>query len=341
MLALSAAGSHPYGALATVSNCWGDTDFHRADIFFLTGFGIFRQTERAMRDLRNYLLNSFNDPGISMNELLAGATDHLGRLSARNGAGKWTARIAATSPALQAVQGALTDDLSKKANREARVLAKTNFRETNVTSELNKLLGGVTLHFGKDSPELRQVFADGLTAFNRATDDGLKPLLDQLAIEITSLQAALGAMVVTIATDLRDAWEAIYSASEDATAQKTMIQEEKNAARAALQRELFITLMHVGIEHVDEPDMLGSYFMPHLFGGPAISGTGGGGGIGGGSGGGGGASSSFPSSSSFPPSSSSSSFPIPPSSSFSSSFPSSSSSSSSFPSSSSSSSSGP
>ncbi|MCB1093499.1 MAG: hypothetical protein KDL87_18320, partial [Verrucomicrobiae bacterium] len=120
-----------------------------------------------MRDPRNYLINCFNSPGISMDQLLAGSTDHLGRLTVRNGLGDWTPRIAVTSAALQQVQAALTDDLTKQANREARVFAKDQFRKINVPTELNKIHGGVSLHFGKESMEMRSVFPDGLNAFRR------------------------------------------------------------------------------------------------------------------------------------------------------------------------------
>lgn len=281
-----------------------------------------------MRDLRNYLINAFNDPGISMNQLLAGTTDHLGRLTARNGGGEWTARIGVTSTALQAVQSALGDDLSKAASREARVLAKNEFRKVNVVGDLNKILAALVMSYGKGSAEVRGVFNDGLTTFRRATDDGLGALLDQMVTNLTPLAATVGPTVMTLATNLRAAWETIYAASEDAAAEKTMTQEEKNAARATLQRELYITLMHVGIKHPDEPEAITSYFMMHLFGGPALSGGGGGGG--------GSPDSSFPdSSSSFPDSSSSFPRSSYPSSSYpSSSFPSSSFPSSSYPSSS-------
>ncbi len=224
-----------------------------------------------MRDLRYTFKNTFNTARISMNKLLAGSTDHLGRLSARNGEGDWTLRIAATSTALQGLYAALSDDLSKQANRASRVQAKNEFRLTNITSEVNKILGAANFSFGKNSAEVRNLFPQGVSLFHNATDDGLTAHLNQLVESVTAYQAELGAPVVSMATDLRDAWVVIHAASEDSSAAKTMTVEEKNQARQVLQRELYITLLEVSIAHIDQPGMLGNYFMPHLFGGPPIS----------------------------------------------------------------------
>jgi hypothetical protein len=52
--------------------------------------------------------------------------------------------------------------------------------------------------------------------------------------------------------------------------QKTLTEPEQRAARKALQRELFITLLHLALKYIDQPEMLGVYMQPHLAGGPPL-----------------------------------------------------------------------
>ena len=65
-----------------------------------------------MRSPAYYLTNCFDAPDISLDELAAFSTDHLGRLGAHNETGDWTERIAATSPKLAALDGAYSSDLT-------------------------------------------------------------------------------------------------------------------------------------------------------------------------------------------------------------------------------------
>ena len=60
---------------------------------------------KIMRDLHNYLSNPFEHQHISMDELVAFATDHLARTIANNPAGIFDLRIAATTTALNGVGG--------------------------------------------------------------------------------------------------------------------------------------------------------------------------------------------------------------------------------------------
>jgi hypothetical protein len=73
-----------------------------------------------MRDLHIYLTNPFDDPHISMDELVAFGTDHLARLIANNPGAVFAARITATTAALTGVGSAFTDDKTKLAMRESK-----------------------------------------------------------------------------------------------------------------------------------------------------------------------------------------------------------------------------
>jgi len=82
-----------------------------------------------MRNLAKFFENPFDDPSISMNELLAFVTDHLQRMIANNVGGELDARIAATSSALDLLLACATDDNSKLGLRKARNLVKDAFRK--------------------------------------------------------------------------------------------------------------------------------------------------------------------------------------------------------------------
>lgn len=58
---------------------------------------------KRLRRLEQFFENPFDSRNISLDELVAFATDHLQRMIAHNGGGLLTARIAATSAALGAL----------------------------------------------------------------------------------------------------------------------------------------------------------------------------------------------------------------------------------------------
>ncbi|MCB1093529.1 MAG: hypothetical protein KDL87_18470, partial [Verrucomicrobiae bacterium] len=216
-----------------------------------------------MRNPQYYFINCFDSKEISVDKLAAFATDHIGRLTAQNGSGEWTARIAATTAAMTAFDDAISDDLIKGAFRASRKDAKDGFRET-LPAEVGKILNFVRAHFGEGSPEVIACAPDGLKGFRDAPDDKVENHLTKLIAGVTDVQATVGAAVVTQATDLKAAWMTIYLASEDSTSDKAMTEAEQRTAKLALQDELFTTLLALASKHRNQPEMLGLYMQPHL-----------------------------------------------------------------------------
>ena len=234
-----------------------------------------------IRDLRNFFRNPLDSPAISLTELLAFSTDHLGRISKQNLAtGRWTARIAAVSPAMAALDAAHSGDLIEGANRTARKQAKNDVKST-LPAQADKIVSFVRAHFGKGSPEVRDCAPNGLAVLAKAPDDEVKHHLDRLIEGVQKVVATVGNEVLTKATDLKAAWMAIYTASEDSAAGKSFSEAEQRAARQALQRELFLTLLDLAAEYPNQPEQLGLFMQQHLLGGPATGGGGGGTGGGG------------------------------------------------------------
>lgn len=255
-----------------------------------------------MNDPRAILKNPYIR--MSYNQTAAFSTDHLQRLTVQNGSGDWTARIAATTTVMSTFENAVDGNLIKAGLRKSRKQAKDDTRDT-VIKGAEKIIGFAVGHFGSDAPEIAEFIPQGRTIFGTATDDTINNHLATLTAAVTTHLAVLGANVLTLATDLESGWAAIYAASESSTAEKSLTEQERNAAREAVLNEIYLTTLHIGIAFPDQPGILGQFLQPHLGGGPNL-----------GSGGGtepdpdpnpGSSSSSFPDSSSsfFPPSSSS------------------------------------
>lgn len=215
-----------------------------------------------MIDLHKYLTNPFDDPRISMDELVAFAPDHLARLNANNPAGVFAARITATTAALNAVENAYTDDKTKLALRKSQNQMKGTFRNT-LPAAIGKIHGAVESEFGAQSAEMTECFPKGRVIFAKCTDGDLAEELQTLINGLTNHQPQLGAQAAA-ATALLTAWSAIVATSGTSTGAKSTTQSAKNAARAALQLELFKNLLTLALNFPGQPEQLDVYMQPSL-----------------------------------------------------------------------------
>jgi hypothetical protein len=215
-----------------------------------------------MIDLHRFLTNPFDDPGISLAELLAFSTDHLQRLTATDPA-LFAARIPGTSAALEVVGSAFTDDETKLALRKARKLAKNNFRAA-LPRNVGKLAVAVENKYGEGAAEFVECFPHGRKVFSDISDDKLVFELQTLINGVTAHAADLGAPVVAGAEGLLTGWVAVYAPSETATGAKATTQTAKNAARAALQLELFKNLLTIALKFPRQPAQLDVFMQSDL-----------------------------------------------------------------------------
>ena len=191
-----------------------------------------------MRELARFFDNPFDDPNVSLDELLAFSTDNLQRMIANNPGAALNTRITATTSALNTVSACSTDDTVKLGLRKA---AKQIFRDA-LPGNIGKIHGTVTGVYGPGAPEMLAIFPEGRTIFTKATDDALGNNLMQLLTALTVKQAQVGAAVVADAGGLLSTWTALYAASELSTGGKTTTQAGKANARLNLQLQLFLNL---------------------------------------------------------------------------------------------------
>jgi hypothetical protein len=222
----------------------------------------------TMRTLASFLQNPFDDPNISMNELIAFTTDHLQRMSANNAGGELSTRIAATTSSLATVEDCVTDDQGRLGLRKARKQAKDDFR-LQIPVDVKRIEAGFIAAFGADSPVLLEALPQGRTIFQTCRDDQVEVHLQTLLDAATTHQASLAPATLTQATTLKNNWVTIYQASEASTGSKTVTQEGKKLARENLQLMLFLNLLKLAEMFPRQPEKLALYMMQHLLENPS------------------------------------------------------------------------
>jgi len=216
-----------------------------------------------MRDLSRFLENPFDDPNLSAAKLGAFSTDHLQRMIANN-PGELTARITATTSSLTLFQDCMADDQTKLGRRMARKQAKATFREVTIPKTVERIESGFISAFDGDTPFLAEALPNGRTIFTTCRDDQVETHLQTLLSAVTAHAAALAPAIVTLATNLKANWLAIYAASEASTGDKAATEGEKKLARENLQLMLFLNLCKLMEMFPRKPDQLAIYMRQDL-----------------------------------------------------------------------------
>jgi|GEM_PF-866976 len=221
-----------------------------------------------MRDLASFFVNPFDDREISIDELLAFSTDHLQRMIANNGGGELSARITATTSSLDLLGDHVTDDQGKLGLRKARKQAKDNFRES-LPLAVSKIMSAVAYYYGPDAPQITECVPQGRSIFSSCRDDKVETHLQTLVTALTSYQGSIEDEVITDATNLKNAWVAVYNASETSTGAKTTTEQGKKLARENLQLMLFLNLVKLMEMFARQPEKLPLYMNQSLLENPS------------------------------------------------------------------------
>jgi hypothetical protein len=229
-----------------------------------SGHSVHTQPKGHMYDLHKLFNVPFDDKEISLDELLSGSTDSLQRMIANNPGGFLTARITATTTALTNLTTLVSSDDSKLGLRKARKAVKDAFRAA-LPGKVANIGAAVAAKYGASAPELSECFPLGRKVFGSCTDDKVAGHLTTLNTAVTAHAADLPAQVVTDTGALLTDWTAIYNASETSTGNKTSTQEEKNAARMALQLELYLNVLAIVVQYPRQPEKLDLYLQQSLF----------------------------------------------------------------------------
>jgi len=216
-----------------------------------------------MKNLSAYFEVPFDDKNVNHNTLLAFATDHYARLVANNPGGRYDERIAALAAGLAAFRQSLGETLIRLGKRKSSKSDKRRVRRT-LSQGISRIAASVIATFGPQSAEYKTCFPIGRRVFTVCPDDLLKSHLSSLHQALVKLEDELGPEVIARSTALRSEWQAAYTNSETATAQKAAAEETRRAARATLQLELFFNLLEIIKHHPRQPEALNLYMQPHL-----------------------------------------------------------------------------
>lgn len=216
-----------------------------------------------MRNLSRFLENPFDDPNISMDELMAFSTDNLERMIAANTAGEWDDDISATLTALENLATADGNNQAKLGVRRARKNAKNAFRRSlpEQVRRVASTLEGIT---GVNSAAMDEAFPEGRTVFGDSADDRLAIHLGRMNDVVIANTAQLPAAIVTLSASLVSNWTSLHSESESASGEKALSEEARRVARAALQLQLYRNLIHLMDLFPRQPEKLAIYMQQHL-----------------------------------------------------------------------------
>jgi hypothetical protein len=216
-----------------------------------------------MNSLHRYLANPFATDSYGIALLVSFATDNIGKFTAKNTGNVFMARIAATATALATVNSAFVTDLNKLGLRKTSKQAKDAFRAT-LRPAISKIYAVLIAKYGERSTQLAQFFPIGRAGLSRTSDDQLASVLQALVTALTAMQSDVGADVAAQATTLLSGWNAVYLPSETSGDAKSASKDAKNAARAALQSELFLNLLAIAQQFPNQPDQLDVFMQPSL-----------------------------------------------------------------------------
>jgi hypothetical protein len=218
-----------------------------------------KSKKTRMTNLHVFFEFPFPERDVSFSRLLKFGARSLSRFSTNNPGNVFDARIAATTAALANTETGVTDVGVKEAVKRAKTQAKESFRE-GLPPQIRRIHGAVAGAFGDPSPELTECFPDGRSVYRECRDEELNNKLAQLVECITPRSAQVGATIVTLATNLKTQWLAIFSAQDTAMSDRELMADQRDTARAALELELFLNVLAVATEFPGNVAMCDYYF---------------------------------------------------------------------------------
>ena len=221
-----------------------------------------------MKDPGNYFENLFFFFLITVKQMAALTTDHIGKLrnQDKRSGGQWNARLAATVEAMAEFDHAISDDMTQADFRKARKLTKNRFRRA-LPRRVRAIVNWVVAEYGETSPQVTAIVGSGTTPLRSLPDDEVENYLKKVITGLKPLVATVGQKRLDEAEALKAEWAPIYAASEQATTAKRLAEERLRAAKAALSDVLFVTLLEIIKAHRHRPEVLGNFFTPSLAGG--------------------------------------------------------------------------
>ena len=230
-----------------------------------------------MLSLQRFFTIPFADREISDDELRAFTEDHISRLSAANDAGQFTARLTATTAAFTGFAGQVSDQDLTNALRKAATFEMERrlgeFKEFMKTKGVG--MNTILFRAGADSALYREFYPSGATEYRKANLTQAPVLMDRVVNLVTGANAAngtlLGAEFVAKAQELRTNFLQARNVQVNLKGEGSIEILDREAARRALELELFDNLLALAMLHKGEPEAAARYFNESLLKDPQPS----------------------------------------------------------------------
>lgn len=213
-------------------------------------------------DLDKYFRNPFDNPKISIAELLGFAVDHQGRMVAlSDGTTDYDDLIALTDVAFAALGGTVSDEDLKEGIKMARTAALKAKRAA-VHAELNRLESLTNAFYPRGTATYIEIFPEGLVAFHKATLEELGLKLDTLIAAINPYASDIGNLdpIVLLTAE----WKALRGEHLERKGDVAEAAELRREASAALRLQLFDNLLFIARRNKGQPEECRNYFSQHL-----------------------------------------------------------------------------
>ncbi|MES2705837.1 MAG: hypothetical protein V4726_04465 [Verrucomicrobiota bacterium] len=216
--------------------------------------------------LSRYFIIPFEDPAISLDSLIAFATDHLQRMIANNPEAVLEGVITPTAVALAVLGECSSSDSVRLGTRKAAKGAKNAFRE-DLPGQVRRIAQRVAGEYGDPSAQMTACFPHGREEFKACRDDRLEDHLQGLVAALTPL-GGLMAVALGEAERLLSTWTSLHAASGTSSGAKTTTESGKREARVRLERQLTLNVLGLAAQFLDQEDKADLYFQQYLLGLP-------------------------------------------------------------------------
>lgn len=212
--------------------------------------------------LQSFLRNPFSDRDITLSEKKKFTEDHLARLSAQNSSGQYTAMLSATNTAYGNYYGELTDKEIQAAIQKSLTQSTDNILEAFSTRNTQLNLYLLSQPGMKDSVAYTAFFPQGVTAFTSGlTKANIEQRMDQIIAAISAnIIAAGGSSVLAEYQAFKSNYQSARSAQLSKKAEVAIAIDDREAAEAALDNQLFSNLLTICLNNIGQPERLDNFF---------------------------------------------------------------------------------
>jgi hypothetical protein len=212
-----------------------------------------------MLNIRSLFKNHFSTARISDDNLRKFANDHVARITANNTNGQYAQILQATTQLAAAYDVLIKQEDSTFATQQGNTL-KTDQITEQFKKAVSQREGTVRGEFGVNSPEYQEFFPNGVTEYSTATRGNIETLLQRITDKSQKYANILGNNLYNIFSALQAQYQVARNEQLVVIGNVDMIKSQVTAAREALEKQMMINILTLGIEFLGNPDRADDFF---------------------------------------------------------------------------------